>query len=311
VVKYVFTFARAGYGHLRVAYALMEGLPPGDEPIFFSSTDEATTALHRLSSTNPVMRELADALQYGLPERVFTALYTRILRRKAAPLLPQLAAMINALPQKPDKVVFVSTHFGLAHQIAGLKVKLSELTGTKVKLVVVVTDDSPQRAWVVPGAELTLVPSETTRLRLRSFGFAQDDRIRIEVCSYPVSPKLGAPVALHAMRARQKQAKGESDAKVLIPVSGAAVGLPFIERLIAGLSALEKKFEFTVISGESSYTNPFLRRLKKNENVTVLSSKYDRDVVLKYEEILQKETFTFEITKPSEQAFKALFEPPN
>ncbi len=116
----VITFARAGLGHLRVANAIIESVPAGTETVFFSTTDRATSFFHRLSSINPVMRYLAEAMQHGLLEAVFTLLYTASIRARAGRLLPQIEAVVNQQKVRPTELVFISTHFGLAHQLSEL-----------------------------------------------------------------------------------------------------------------------------------------------------------------------------------------------
>ena len=298
----VLTFAKAGLGHLRVAYALMEGLPKGARVSLFSSLDSTTTFMHRLSSNNPVFRELAEALQYGVAERVFTSIYTHILRLRAKALQPQVEAMLTGLKPSPKRVVFVSTHFGLAHQISAIKPDL-EAEGFEVKLVVVVTDDSPQQAWSVPGADLTIVPSRLTGLRLGA--------PHTEVVHYPLSLKLGHELKESKFEYKFKQAQAQSKVKIKVslPVSGAAVGLDFYRELAMRLNELESRFRFYVTSRDSAYTKQFLAEMGKLAYTEVYSHSYDRLVVVGYEKVMQKNTLALEVTKPSEQAFKALYTP--
>jgi len=312
----VLTFAKAGLGHLRVAFALMGGLPRGTNAVLFSSRDELTVGLHRISSTNPVIREVAEAFQRGILEDVFTTVYTRVLRRRAKDILPQVEAIIGA--QKGiKKVIFVSTHFGLAHQISLLKERLplrssgSPERRMEARLVVVVTDDSPQHAWYVPQADLVIVPSEVTKRELLRYGKHFEARPRIEVVDYPLSLELGHELKRSKFKYKLKQAdpKSRTKVKVSLPVSGAAVGLGFYAQLAVSLHELEPRFGFYITSRDSAYTKPFLDQMRKAEYSKVYSYKYDREVVTNYNKMIQKNTIAYEVTKPSEQTFKALYSP--
>lgn len=299
----ILTFAKAGLGHLRVTYALLEALPKGTRSSIFSTLDTTTTFMHRLTSTNPVLRELAELTQHGLAERIFTSLYTRILRLKANALLPQIEATLNNLKPRPKRVIFVSTHFGLAHQLAALKLKLNEVSKVEASLVVVVTDDSPQRAWSVPGADLTVVPSKLTKLRLNA--------PNTKVVHYPLSTKLGHELKMAKFLYKFKQASPDSRVKIKVslPVSGAAVGLGFYESLAISLHKLEPRFTFHITSRDSAYTKSFLERIEKLPQAKVYKYEYDRAVVANYNKIISQNTIAYEVTKPSEQAFKALYSP--
>lgn len=307
----VVTFAKAGLGHLRVAYALLEGLPTEANFTFMSSLDSATTSLHRLTSINPTMRTLGEAMQYGVFENLFTSLYTASLRRSAGKLLPQITSIVDSLKVRPKRIVFVSTHFGLAHQLSGLKHKIKSVTGIEAKLAVVVTDDSPQRPWYVPGADIIFVPSELTKNKLASLGHAQSAKPAIEVVSYPLSLKLGDRLkkAKYKYKMRQADFRNKSKIKIAIPVSGAAVGLFYFREITKALHKLNSRYKFFILSRKSAYTARFLEAMAKREYVVVESYEHDRLVVSNYNNMIQNNTIGFEITKPSEQAFKALYTP--
>lgn len=247
------------------------------------------------------MREIGEALQYGLAERIFTALYTRVLRLKAKDLLPQIKALLNQTGA--TRVIFICTHFGLAHQIGELKAKLAWLTSVNPKLVVVVTDDSPQKAWRVSEADLTIVPSKLTQVKL----FAPASK----AVHYPLSLKLGRMLDSKEFEYRlmQVQTQSKTKIKVCLPVSGAAVGLNFYYKLACSLSELDNRFCFYVVSRNSKHTKPFLENMKNQPYANIYSYKFDRDVVLGYVNVILENTIAFEVTKPSEQAFKALYSP--
>ncbi len=66
---------------------------------------------------------------------------------------------------------------------------------------------------------------------------------------------------------------------------------------------------FHAVSKLTVYTQFFLNELLDREHVDLYVSSHDRAVVNKYEDLYQKEVISLEITKPSEQAFKALSKP--
>lgn len=307
----VLTFAKAGLGHLRVAYALMEGLPSEARSVLFSSTDTATTFLHRLTSTNPLLRELGETMQYGVLERIFTSIYTKVMRLNAKKLLPSVEATLSGLKPRPKKVIFVATHFGLAHQLGELKDELLAESEVDAKLVVVVTDDSPQRPWFVPQADLTIVPSKMTQARLSEYARNRNFKHNIKVAHYPLSLKLAQELGQSKLEFRLKQADhdGRSKVKVSVPVSGAAVGLDFFRELTLRLSELEPRFHFYITSRASDYTKDYLAQMALKPYASVYKYEYDRLVVSNYNKVIHQNTISFEITKPSEQAFKALYTP--
>ena len=141
----VLTYAKAGLGHLRVTNALLEGYPGKKKPLLMSSIDEATTSLHRFTSLNPIARELAETAQTGIFEDVFTAYYRGYIRRRARLIQPQIEAILSK-NEGLRRIIFVSTHFGLAHQLGELKIRLADKYKIDMHVVVVVTDDSPQHA---------------------------------------------------------------------------------------------------------------------------------------------------------------------
>lgn len=309
----VVTFARAGLGHLRVANALMEALPDSASAVLLSTRDETSTFMHRLSSTNPAMRWIGERGQEGALERLFTRIYTRVLRRSARKLLPSLVSMLTPKNSKPRQVVFVCTHFGLAHQIGELKASLVEATEVKVRLVVVVTDDSPQKPWFVPEADLTIVPSKATASELQAQAKSSKTKAKykIKAVHYPVSLKLAESLSKDKFEARRAQADPQSRSlvKISLPVSGAAVGLAFYENLVADLAERSPRYRFYIVSRISPHTSSFLDRMSTRAEAKIYQHEHDRLVVSKYIKMVQNTVLSLEVTKPSEQAFKALYTP--
>lgn len=160
----IFAYAPANLGHLRVTDALYHGLPKQiNTPFILGSQDKTITYLHRLMSLNPIISFLADRIERNnFFEYLSTIIYRKILYGKTNIVYEQMLTLIDELYEKPTKVLIVATHFALAQQLSAIKEKL-EKKNLKIILVVQVTDDSPFRIWLVPGADLTFVPSEKTK----------------------------------------------------------------------------------------------------------------------------------------------------
>jgi len=210
-------------------------------------------------------------------------------------------------------VLVVATHFGLAHQLAALKETLRRVRRVRPLLVLQVTDDSPQRIWYVAGADLIVVPSERTRTSLLEYGKRSKlPPVRIEVLPYPISPLLEETLSAEALEQRRQQLTPDALAniQIAIPVSGAAVGLSYSRTLIDALHQYSVRYQFQVISKESRYTHSFLEALRPLPYVTLQTAAADRETVERYEDVYRRTPpISLEVTKPSEQAFKALMNP--
>ncbi len=308
----VFAYASAGLGHLRVTDALYHGLPAGANPILLTSPDRSIGYLHHFTSIHPLARTIMEWLQAGEPEELFTRLYRSLLRSHTQLLYNHLQMLLDERFERPETVLVVATHFALAHQLAAIKDQLSRASGVKVRLVVQVTDDSPQRIWYVMGADRIVVPSARTAAALTAYGQAAGlPPVRFTVLPYPVSPLLTRELNPTECEQRLQQVlpDREESIQVVIPVSGAAVGLDYFRTLIDELYRRSARFRFQVVAKTSPYTQSFLQDLLTRPFVTVHTGVRDRDVVEAYEQVYQQTLVAFEITKPSEQAFKVLIEP--
>ncbi|MHB8625321.1 MAG: glycosyltransferase family protein [Aggregatilineales bacterium] len=309
----VFAYAPAGLGHLRVTDALHHGLPAQvNNAILLRTQDASVSYLHHLSSIHPATRRVMEWLQHGEPEELFTRAYRRILRSNTKLLYEHMLSLIEERFEEPDTLLVVSTHFGLAHKLAALKEKLSQEKKIKIVLALQVTDDSPQRIWYVAGTDLIVVPSEPTKADLLGYGQREHlPPVRFEVLPYPVSPLLTGALSdeEYAQHLQQVAADGQADIQVAIPISGAAVGLPFFLQLIDALHTKSSRFRFQVVCKVSPYTQSFLQDLQTRSFVTLHTATTDREIVEKYERLYQATPVTLEVTKPSEQAFKALINP--
>lgn len=308
----VLAYAPTGLGHLRVTYALNDGLPQGVSPVLLGSKDNSLTYLHRLASTNAWGRKIQETIQSPPFESIFMTLYRYFLKSRTEELYEHLLTILDQRILEPKSMVVVSTHFGLGHQLVELKKRLSKERGIKMFVVVVVTDDTVQQIWYVDGADLTFVPSQTTKEGM--IEFAQKHhlaKIPIVVSPYPVSPKLTRSISYEEFETRKKQVAAAEQVKIhmAIPISGAAVWLDFYTRLITELHAYSDRFIFHLVSKEAPHTKGFLRMMSKYPFVRQYTSIHDREVIDLYEDIYRTNTVSLEVTKPSEQAFKALINP--
>ena len=203
----------------------------------------------------------------------------------------------------------MARHFGVANKLAAIKEKLEKELKVKVILAVCVTDDSPQHIWYVAGADVIFVPSLNTKLELVKYAARNNlTAVDIQVLPYPVSPLLAKPLASASFANRQRQTDERSQATihVAVPISGAAVGTLFTRDLIDELYQRSHRFTFHVICKSVPFTERFIHDMLKRPFVKLYVSTHDREVVSQYELLYKRETIGFEITKPSEQAFKAL-----
>lgn len=312
----ILAYASAGLGHLRVTNALRSGLsamrrdePQLASPVLLASKDASVTRIHRIMSVHPVLRSIMEWTQRGWFEDVFTVLYSRQLRRNTQAFHEQISSILAQQKTLPKSLIFVATHFGQAHQLASLKPHLERELGIKAKLIVCVTDDSPQHMWYVAGADLIVVPSFKTKAALRQYSRQKNlANVQVQVAPYPISPFLAEPMKAHEARVRKLQATPGSTAKIRIsmPVSGAAVGLNYSFKLLTALRSKSKRFVFYIVSRSSMHTNPFLARVRPRKGVHVYASRQDQEVVQLYDKVFGSQVLGFEVTKPSEQAFKAL-----
>lgn len=308
----VLTYAPAGLGHLRVVNAFHNGLPEDSNPVILGASDTSLTLLHRITSIHPFFRKVFEWVQRGAPQTIFTRMYRPFIRRRSTYLAKLFMTAVNQQSILPETCVVISTHFSLSHQIGELKHELEKKLRMKIVLVVIVTDDSPQYIWYTPGADLICVPSEYTKDELIAYGKQEGlDKVKIKVFPYAVSPTLGKilPDTKKEIRDQQYKKQKTSPIHVSVPVSGAAVGLDFSLDLMKTLHRKSKRFMFHVVSKAASYTKDFLHQVEQLSYVEVHVGIKDREVVGAYDEMFTKHTIGFEITKPSEQAFKAMFLP--
>ncbi|HUV72499.1 MAG TPA: hypothetical protein VMW25_05840 [Clostridia bacterium] len=310
----VFTYAPAGLGHLRMANTLYQGLPDAEElnTILFGSHDRLIESLHRFISVHPFTRALMEWVQRGWPQDVFTSFYRSLLRWRTKTLYHQLSLLLEQKISTTKTVLVIATHFGLAHQLAGIKEKLGQERGIKVILVVQVTDDTPQHLWYIQGADLIFVPSQKTKNMLLEYvRLSNLPQVNFVTRAYPINPLLTKKLNQTAFKNRVEQTLIEKTkpTNIAIPVSGAAVWMDFFRLLIESLNSKKANCLFHVVSKDTPHTYPFLEKMRKTKNTSLYVSFEDKEVVKSYDELYSSVPIAFEITKPSEQAFKALLTP--
>lgn len=292
--------------------ALRHGLPESATPILLPEESESVRWIHRLTSRNPLGKRLMEWAQYGWREDIVTRIYRRMLVSDTKHLEQEVLRVLKQRVVLPKTLLVVSTHFGLAHQLSAIKKQIEREANVRMVIVMQVTDDSPQKIWYVPGIDLITVPSQETKEVLVRYGKSEGlSPSAITVYPYPLSPHLGEKLLPAALRHKEGQLdpKGSAPINVLIPISGAAVGTLYAESLMRELSKGNKRFLFHVVAKRTFYTDLFLQTLARRSSVEVSSSHSDREIVELYEQVFDRVVVSLEITKPSEQAFKALFSP--
>lgn len=308
----VFAYAPAGLGHLRVTDAVYDGLPEGVTPILLGSQDKSITYIHRLMSLNPIVRYLTEWVEHGTLQSTFTSAYRNYLKNNTKILYQQLTTILDQRLEVPKTILIIATHFGLAHQLGSIKERIQKEKGVKVILIVQVTDDSPQYIWYVEKADCIFVPSHKTKHDLIQYGKQHGlDHVPFEVSPYPVSPLLKKDLTPEQFERKTSQVDPSHNSKihVAIPISGAAVGMAFFKDIIHALHMKNDRFFFHIIVKNTQHTASFVNSMKHVPFVELYTAYHDRQIVNIYEKVYEKELISLEITKPSEQAFKALFSP--
>lgn len=310
-ILFIFASAPAGLGHLRVTKALSGGLPEDVTPILLGAHDPTLTFSHRIMSIHPILRSIMEWGQNGKQEDIFTKIYRKILRSQTNELFSQTKELVSQRITIPKTICIIATHFGLAHQYTVIKKQLEETTGARVYLFVQVTDDSPQHMWFVPGADMTFVPSHRTQWELEQYGkSAGFPAMKFHVSPYPVSPLLTRKNPLFfEHKEKQVRPNSSSTCHIAVPISGAAVGLVYTDTIIRLLHGSNGNCSFHIVANTTPFTSLFLSKMEHTPHVHVYSSNHNRQTVEAYEELYERIPVALEITKPSEQAFKALITP--
>ena len=304
----ILTYAPAGLGHLRITDALYDGLPKSVNPVVLGSQDKSIQFIHRMTSIHPIGRAIFEWLQTGPLSSPANRLYRYSLRMNTGVVYNEMARLLDERMEPPEKILVACTHFGLAHKLAAIKHKFQQEKQVRMALVVFVSDDTFQHIWYIDGADLLVVASQHTKRKYAAYGERLRKNVRIEVVPYPLHPRLGKKLGAGEMAEKtgQLDAKGREPIHVSIPISGAAVGTGYFSRLIAHLRQKSNRFVFHIVSKDAPFTKNFLSELAGNSWVDVRVGKQDREVVDLYDVLMEEQTISLEVTKPSEQAFKGL-----
>jgi hypothetical protein len=304
----ILTYAPAGLGHLRITDSLYDGLPKTVNPVVLGSEDKSIQTIHRLTSIHPIGRAVFEWLQSGPLATTANRFYRWTLRFNTGVVYQEMCRLIEERLDPPRKILVVATHFGLAHKLAAIKEKLEREKGIPIVLVVFVSDDTFQHIWYVDGADLLVVTSNYIKRKYAAFGRGMGKDLRIEVNPYPLNTHHVKPLGERQMadRKSQLQARSRQPIQVSIPVSGAAVGTLYFSHLIAALREKSERFRFHIVSKDAPFTRRFLAALEGKPWVDLHVGRKDREVVDLYDALLLNEVISLEVTKPSEQAFKAL-----
>jgi hypothetical protein len=304
----VLTYAPAGLGHLRIMDALYHGLPSTVNPVVLGSQDRSIQTIHRLTSIHPIGRAIFEWLQTGPLASAANRLYRSTLRMNTRLVYDEMARLLDERLEPPDKILVACTHFGLAHKLAAIKQGFEKEKRIPIVLVVFVSDDTFQHIWYIDGADLLVVASQYIKRKYAAYGETLGRTERIEVIPYPLHPRLGKKLDAGqlAEKTRQLDAKATEPIHVSIPISGAAVGTQYFSDLIALLRQRSDRFLFHIVSKDAPFTKHFLAQLQGKPWADLHVGRRDREVVDHYDVLMETQTISLEVTKPSEQAFKCL-----
>lgn len=306
----VFTTTPAGLGHIRVMDAIKDGMPVHMVTVDLGVSDIKANRIHDLGSRVKPFVKLTEFYQTNpTAEFIVTAFYTNFLKRHTGTIAENFRVIAKTHGEY-KKWVVISTHFALAYTVSSAKEKIEKELGIKIYLCVIVTDDSPQKIWAVNGANIIFVPSEETKKKLSNY-LPDSEKGVLKAIPFPIAPRLTQSLSASEFEFVANQlnpANSNSHTQIEIPISGAAVQLNFMEKFIEILC--RDNYEFTVIGQESMLTKTFFENMQKLPRVQLSIGTDPWQTVKFYESLFyQPNRPSIEITKPSEQAFKALLNP--
>jgi hypothetical protein len=251
-------------------------------------------------------------IQRGAPQDIFTFYYRRCLRLKIYNLYQQITILLDQYLETPEKVIIITTNFNLAQQLGAIKDQLEENKKTKIFLVIQVTDASPQHIWMVPEADLILVPNQRTKENLELYRSKKQFKpVKIEVSAYPLNRALVKNFSTEEFTSKQIQLDPRAKFRVnlLLSIPGSAVDLKYYSELIFFLKDSPIIFQTFVVSRYSSYTKKFNLSLVNEDFIQIYPGQTDQQTVADYLRLYLSEVISLEITKPTEQSFKVLLDP--
>lgn len=306
---FVFTTSPAGLGHIRVMDAVKEGRPERIASVDIGIFDIKASKIHELGSRIKLFQKITEFYQTNkIAETFVTFAYILYLRRHTQKIVKYFEDAAQKYPNYKTWVV-ISTHFALAHSLSAAKIFIEQKLGIKIYLCVIVTDDSPQRVWAVRGSDLTFVPSTYTKERLQEY-FPQSKRDLIKVTPFPVALRLSQSMTTKDFQfiIDQFDPAKKEPIQIEIPISGAAVQLDFFQKLMEILT--RDNYLFTITGQASPLTMPFFNNIRNLPRVQVSIGQNAWQTVKYYESLFyQPNRQSIEITKPSEQLYKAILNP--
>lgn len=310
--KIILTTVPTGLGHIRVTKALAKGLSLENKPLILGITDETISMIYRMISTHWILRKIFEFIQTNqLVEKIITNLLIHLQTSNTKKTEFLLRALIQ--DNSDQKIIIVSTHAFIAQKIQ--KILDQKLLPNPITHAVVITDDSPQRFWMV-NADILFAPSNYTKNALLEI-YHSDRRIppKIEVTPYPINPEFckKLPPEILYNKIEQLHPENPQPARICVPVSGAAVQLDYykivIEQLLDNTND-RREFTFSIVTREGNYTKNFIDYFRENPEITFHIGANDEQTVELYDQLYhQLNPPVLEITKPSEQCFKALTHP--
>jgi len=308
----IITTVPTGLGHIRVTNAILKGLPLTQNATIIGIKDPTTALFYRIISTNFYLRKILEFTQTNpVAEKITNDIISFLQTQDTKDTEQKLVQTIN--PDYPT--IVVSTHAFIAHKIQ--KIINSRKFKKPIFHAVIVTDDSPQRFWMID-ANIIFVPSQNTKQQLLQ-KYKEDNHKapNIEVVPYPINPEFCLKLRTEILynKIEQLEPDNPQKARVCIPVSGAAVQLDFYKTLIEKLLQEQTQknstqFTFSVVTREGNYTKPFIDYFRENNNISFHIGANDEQTVELYDQLYsQLNPPSLEITKPSEQCFKVLTTP--
>ncbi len=303
----ILTTAVAGLGHLRVTRALRDALPANVPRIEIPAKDTWLTMFHNVMSNNDFLRKAFEYTQ-DTPqlEDGFTWITRQGLHLTSSRVRRLIVDTVRASKAKPSSLVIACSHFMLAESVGVEKQAIEAELGIPVRLVVQITDDTTQHIWYVTGADLLVAPSVHVATSLHAYGVAHHlVDTPISVLPYPINPLFSKPLN-PGPHERLAEYEGRAPLKLVIPVSGAAAGLGYLTDLAIRLGSGSDAIHTTVVGQATSRLKGTRQRLLHTKNVKCICRVSEDDVITAYEEYYRENVVGAEVTKPSEQAFKAL-----
>lgn len=305
----ILTSAIAGLGHLRVTRALEDALPPSATHIFLPAGDTWLTHFHNVMSNHAPLRHAFESIQdTPFLEDWFTWLARVGVHLSSAKVIRQIVAAVKQAGGSPTEIIIACSHFMLAEAVGYRKLELEAALNLPVRLAVQVTDDTTQHIWCVPGTDLLITPSSHSARGLATYLENHHlPSIPMIILPYPIAPLFGEVLAGHSFAHRLSQYRGTLPVEVVIPISGAAVGLPFLTSLASSLSRSTQPVFHLHLVGENS---PRLQRgteaLTHLRGMSFIKASSDNATISAYNRLYRQHVIGLEITKPSEQSFKVL-----